>query len=70
MTADASPVHDFLAALHARIAAQETGGEVAAYIPELARADPSAFGIAIATAEGETHVVGDTDVPFTIQSIS
>ena len=70
VTADPSPVHDFLAALHARIAAQETGGEVASYIPELARADPAAFGIAIATAEGEVHVVGDTDAPFTIQSIS
>ena len=68
--ADASPVRDFLAALHARVAREERGGEVAAYIPELARADPSAFGIAITTAEGETHVVGDTEVPFTIQSIS
>lgn len=70
MTADLSPVHEFLAGLHARVAREETGGEVAAYIPELARADPSAFGIAITTAEGEAHVVGDTEVPFTIQSIS
>ena len=68
--ADASPVHEFLAALHRRVAHEESGGEVAAYIPELARADPADFGIAITTAEGEIHVVGDTEVPFTIQSIS
>ncbi len=70
MTADASPVHEFLAGLHARVAREETGGDVAAYIPELARADASAVVIAIPNAEGETHVVGDTEVPFTIQSIS
>ncbi len=67
---DVSPVHRFLAALHARVSREESGGEVAGYIPELARADPGAFGIAIATAEGESHAVGDTEVPFTIQSIS
>ena len=68
--ADVSPVHEFLVALHARVAREETGGEVADYIPELARARADDFGIAITTAEGETHAVGDTDVPFTIQSIS
>ncbi len=70
MSADASAGHECLAGLLARVAGEETGGEVAAYIPGLARADASAFGIAITTAEGETHVVGDTEVPFTIQSIS
>ena len=69
-SADVSPVHRFLASLHARVSREESGGQVASYIPELARADPGAFGIAITTAEGETHGVGDTDIPFTIQSIS
>lgn len=45
-------------------------GQVATYIPELARADPQAFGIAIATVDGEVFEVGDAGQLFTIQSIS
>ena len=45
-------------------------GEVASYIPELARVDPSAFGIAVIDAEGEVAACGDSDTPFSIQSIS
>ena len=47
-----------------------SAGEVARYIPELAQADPSPFGIAIATVNKDLYTVGDVDVPFTIQSIS
>ncbi len=43
---------------------------MADYIPELARANPDHFGIVLATADGRIYAVGDTDVPFTIQSIS
>lgn len=50
--------------------AREDRGEVARYIPELARADPEAFGIAVIDADGEAHVGGDADVPFSIQSVS
>ncbi|CAA2142077.1 MULTISPECIES: glutaminase [Hyphomicrobium] len=45
-------------------------GEVATYIPELARVDPKAFGIAVIDAEGNVAVGGDADTPFSIQSIS
>lgn len=45
-------------------------GQVAQYIPELAKADPEAFGIVIATVDGRVYEAGDTRVPFTIQSIS
>ncbi len=45
-------------------------GEVASYIPELAKADPSWCGIALATTDGYVYEVGDTDREFTIQSIS
>jgi glutaminase len=45
-------------------------GEVATYIPELARADPKAFGIAVIDAEGHMAAAGDSDTPFSIQSIS
>ena len=46
------------------------GGSPADYIPELGKVDPSLFGIAIATVDGQIYAVGDTDVPFTIQSVS
>ncbi len=47
-----------------------TDGSVADYIPELASVDPDGFGIAVATTDGFCHEVGDTDQPFTIQSVS
>ena len=46
------------------------GGTVADYIPELGKADPSWFGIAVATIDGAVHEAGDSRLPFTIQSIS
>ena len=45
-------------------------GEVATYIPELARVDPGAFGLAVIDAEGNVAAAGDSDTPFSIQSIS
>jgi glutaminase len=64
-----APVEHYLAELHRRVSAL-TGGKPADYIPELGKADPSLFGIAIATLDGEVYAVGDTDHPFTIQSVS
>jgi len=45
-------------------------GEVARYIPELASVDPRAFGLAIVDANGNVAASGDSDTPFSIQSIS
>lgn len=47
-----------------------TDGALAGYIPELAKVAPEGFGIALATATGQEHGVGDVEQPFTIQSIS
>jgi glutaminase len=66
---DSSPLVEILADIH-RDFAPVIEGEVASYIPELARADPSTFGIAIATVDGQVFEVGDASTPFTIQSIS
>jgi glutaminase len=44
-------------------------GEVATYIPELAKADPSHFGICLVTVDGHVVCTGDWDREFTIQSI-
>jgi glutaminase len=65
----ASPIQEYLQELCAELAALR-GGEVASYIPELSRANPDWFGIAIATVDGHIYQVGDTQLPFTIQSIS
>lgn len=48
----------------------DISGNVADYIPELAAVAPDGFGIALATSDGYVYEVGDTRVPFTIQSIS
>ncbi|HZP29904.1 MAG TPA: glutaminase A [Acidimicrobiia bacterium] len=64
-----SPVLEFLASLHEEYRTLDDG-EVATYIPELGRADPSWFGICLATVDGEVFAVGDSQQAFTIQSIS
>jgi glutaminase len=50
--------------------APDASGAPAGYIPELATADPDRLGAAFATVDGEVYGAGDTDVEFTIQSIS
>ena len=64
-----SPIHAYLADLHARHA-RNTDGRAADYIPELTHADAAHFGICIATRDGIVYEVGDTSQPFTIQSVS
>lgn len=45
-------------------------GETASYIPELGNVDKNHLGICIFTKDGGKYEAGDTDVRFTIQSIS
>ncbi len=45
-------------------------GEVASYIPELAKANSNVLGICVTTLEGKEYFAGDYDTKFTIQSIS
>ena len=47
-----------------------SAGEVATYIPVLARADPELFGICVARVDGKMHQAGAVDHGFSIQSIS
>src|SRR5262249_31743055 len=60
---------DYLRRLHGECSGV-TGGNVATYIPELAKANPEWFGICLATTTGSVYEVGDSVQPFTIQSIS
>lgn len=45
-------------------------GKVADYIPALKRVDPRKFGIAICTLDGDVIQLGNSQEPFSIQSIS
>ncbi len=48
----------------------ERSGEVATYIPELAKVDPDLFGLCIMTMDGTIYEAGASTHEFTIQSIS
>ncbi|AOE50475.1 glutaminase [Kangiella sediminilitoris] len=45
-------------------------GQVATYIPALAKGNPNKFGMYLVTEEGHEYAHGDTEEPFSIQSIS
>lgn len=45
-------------------------GRVASYIPALAEVNPNQFGMAVALVDGTCHAVGQSDVPFSLQSIT
>jgi glutaminase len=61
---------DIVEAITADMAKQAERGQVADYIPALARVHPSRFGIAVITADGETIAAGDAGMPFSVQSVS
>src|SRR3954464_11092642 len=68
-TSSKPPLLRFLNACHANFAT-EVSGAVADYIPELGKADPDHFGISLATLDGHVYEVGDSNIPFTVQSMS
>jgi glutaminase len=45
-------------------------GNIATYIPELAKVDPKLFGVSVCTIDGQRYSVGDTDFGFCVQSCS
>ena len=53
-----------------QVAAQPDRGEVATYIPQLAKVDPIQFALTVVTAEGTVISAGDANIPFSIQSVS
>ncbi|MGY3337277.1 glutaminase [Streptomyces filamentosus] len=63
------PVTDSLNEVHRRLRGLRDG-KVADHIPQLAKADPDDFGIALVSMAGHTYRAGRTDRPFSIQSVS
>lgn len=49
---------------------RDVTGKVASYIPELAKVDPKKFGMHVYCGEEEHFSFGDSDEPFSIQSIA
>jgi glutaminase len=64
-----SLVHDLIASVHEGLL-DERAGEILHGIPALEDVDPDTFGICMATADGYVYEIGDTQLPFCIQSIS
>jgi len=64
-----SPILDYVEQLYTEYSSV-SDGEVATYIPQLAKANPDWFGICLVTAGGAVYETGDSQEPFTIQSIS
>ena len=56
--------------IDAEIRAAEDWGEVAAYIPELARVPKRQFAIAVATADGALCAAGEAGQSFSLQSVT
>lgn len=68
---DFQPILDDIAdSLQRELAQDGPRGQVAQYIPALARVDARQFGIALRACDGQEAVAGDGRVPFSIQSIS
>ncbi|WSQ56193.1 glutaminase [Streptomyces sp. NBC_01217] len=64
MSAAAEAVTDALRELHTRFAGLRDG-QLADYIPQLALADPDAFGLALISMDGHRYSTGDADATFT-----
>lgn len=56
--------------IHQHVQPHLDRGEVADYIPALARVPKQRFGMAIATLDGQVHRIGDAEQCFSVQSIS
>lgn len=69
MRSAAAPFRETLGELYAKYGSLDEG-QVANYIPELAKANPENFAISVVSVDGQVVEVGDHQQPFSMQSIS
>lgn len=62
--------HKILNTIYQELKNKDLQGEVASYIPELAKVDPRKFGMHLYVGKGEHFSFGDSTEKFSIQSIS
>jgi glutaminase len=67
---DRLDLDDILGTINHEVRRRFGEGEVADYIPLLARVPKDRFGMAVATLDGRVHEVGDSREGFSIQSIA
>lgn len=75
MTVQGSPVNDLQDINHTLNQVYQkykntNEGQVADYIPELAKVNPGLFAIVVITAHGQVYSIGDANMPFAIESVS
>lgn len=70
MRADVASLERIVQDIADEMRERQDRGDVARYIPELARVSADAFGIAVTDNDGNVAAAGDCDTPFSIQSIS
>jgi glutaminase len=70
MTSTSPDLQSIVTDIAAEMARRSDQGEVASYIPELAGVDANAFGLVVIDADGNVAAGGDSETPFSIQSIS
>jgi len=56
--------------VYRKISAVQNLGKVASYIPELGNVNADYFGVHLVTVKNKQYAVGDSEVPFSIQSIA
>ena len=61
---------DIIGQIYREVKALPADGNVADYIPALAKVNPRQFGISLATLDGQYYRAGDAEACFSIQSIS
>ncbi|MCR5859867.1 glutaminase [Mesorhizobium sp. J428] len=66
----ATDIETVLTEIAAEMAVRPDRGDVATYIPQLAKVDVGRFGIAVAMNDGRLIARGDAEIPFSIQSVS
>ena len=67
---DIARIQATLQKIECNMRTREIRGQVADYIPQLARVNPVQFGMSVCLANGAQISVGDADIPFSVQSIS